>query len=156
MGEPAAVDTLRLSSRLADLARLYPWLADAAARHGLPPRVVFAMQVALEEAAGNAARHGFAPGAAGEIAVWLTSGADEAALVVADTGAPFNPILAAPRSPPTRITDMDPGGQGLRLLRHYCSAVSYERRDGWNQLTLRFALPGRDARGQGPSPSRER
>lgn len=137
MGHAASV--LRLTCAPEDLARLYPWLDAAAAQLRLPAPTIFAMHVALEEVVANAAMHGFAPGDAGEICVRLSTDADDAVLVVEDTGRPFDLTAAAPRPRPARLEDARPGGLGLSLVRHYCQALDYERQGNCNRLTMRFA-----------------
>ena len=134
---------LHLGPDPADLDRLYPWLEAAAAARNLPQAVRFGMHVAAEEAVANAARHAFAPDAPGEIAVRLCDLPDAAALVVEDTGRPFDPVAAPARERPASLRDARPGGLGLTLLRHYCHDISYQRIDGRNHLTMRFPLPRR-------------
>lgn len=130
---------LRIAPADADLARLYPWLEDAAAT--LPPALRNGMHVALEEVVMNVAMHGFAPGQAGEITIRLCRAPDSAALVVEDSGHAFDPTAAAAPARATSLEEAVPGGLGLTLLRHYCRDIAYERVDGRNRLTLRFPLP---------------
>ena len=134
---------LRITSAGADLARLYPWLDAAADAAALPPSVLNGMHVALEEAVANVAMHAYPADAPGEIAIRLTRLPDgAAALTVEDRGPPFDPTAAPAHPPhPASIQDAEPGGLGLTLMRHYCSAIAYERVDGTNRLILRFAAP---------------
>jgi anti-sigma regulatory factor (Ser/Thr protein kinase) len=133
--------TLRVGSAAADLARLYPWLdTQADARH-LPKTVLARMHVALEEAVMNVAMHAFSPGEPGEITVRLDTSPDGAALVVEDSGRPFDPTAAPSPERPTSLSEARPGGLGLTLLRHYCREISYARIGDRNRLTLRFPLP---------------
>jgi anti-sigma regulatory factor (Ser/Thr protein kinase) len=140
MVAPAPAE-LRLGTDTAELARLYPWLETEAKARNLPPALLPGMHVAVEEAVANVALHAFGPDQPGEIAVLLSTSADGAAVVVADSGPPFDPgTVAAPERPASLEAAM-PGGLGLTLLRHYCRDVSYRRIGGRNHLTLRFPLP---------------
>jgi hypothetical protein len=38
------------------------------------------------------------------------------------------------------LLDAEPGGLGIKLLRHYCKDISYARESGRNRLTLGFPL----------------
>lgn len=144
MGPDIATDrtVLVLTRAPADLARLYPWLEAAVTPHRLPAAMLLSMHVALEEAVANVVLHGFAPGDPGEIAIALHRDGDELALTVEDCGRAFDPstTIAPPRA--RNLAEAQPGGLGLGLMRHYCSRIGYERTDGRNRLTLRFAVAG--------------
>lgn len=137
--------SLHLQATPADLTRLYGWLETEARARGLPDRVLFGMQVALEEAVMNVALHAFAPDAPGEIEVHFDTLADAATLVVEDAGPPFDPTAAAVHQRPGSLEAATPGGLGLTLLHHYCDEIDYERSGERNHLTLRFWLAGRQA-----------
>jgi serine/threonine-protein kinase RsbW len=121
-----------------DLAEVHPWLDQAAAR--LPPDLRHGMRVALEEAVMNVAMHGFPAGNPGEITIRLSRSPGSVALIVEDQGRAFDPTQAEPPLLPTSLLDVEPGGMGLILLRHYCGDISYQRRGCVNRLTLRFPL----------------
>jgi serine/threonine-protein kinase RsbW len=128
-------DELRLGADMAGLARLYPWLEAAAA--GLPDKLRHDMHVALEEAVVNVAMHALPADARDGIVVRLERAAGPvlvgAVLVVEDNGTAFNPVAA-----PDASGRDAPGGLGLKLLRHFCRDVRYERAEGVNRLTMRF------------------
>ena len=50
---------LTLTSRLADLALVRPWVDALAVEHALPQDTVFAIHLCLEEALSNIIRHGY-------------------------------------------------------------------------------------------------
>jgi anti-sigma regulatory factor (Ser/Thr protein kinase) len=129
---------LRIGARAAEVQRLYPWLDAAIA--ALPQQLRNDMQVALEEAVMNVAFHAYAPEEPGEVQIALTLGEAEAVLVVEDAGRAFDPVAAPPGKKPESLESAQPGGLGLVLMRHHCRALEYERRDGHNRLTLRFAV----------------
>ncbi len=137
----AAPAPLRMTTAPADLARLYPWLDDAARLLALPPKLLEGMQVALEEAVMNVAMHGYKHEAGGEIIVRLCSEAGAAVLQVEDQGPPFDPVAAPQTVNPVSLEQIDAGGLGLKLLRHFCKDISYARELDRNRLTLRFPIP---------------
>lgn len=129
-------------SAAADLARLYPWLDEAAKYFNLPPKLLEGMHVALEEVVMNVAMHSYAPGTPGEIIVRLQADATAAVLRVDDYGPPFDPVSIPSTTKPASLDDDEPGGLGLKLLRHFCKDISYMREAGSNRLTLRFPFEG--------------
>jgi serine/threonine-protein kinase RsbW len=137
-GPDEASKSLRISGAQADLALVYPWLDDAVAPYGLSAQIRHAMHVALEEAVINVATHNLQPDSQAKIVVRFCIDQGRAVLVVEDAGLPFDPVLAPEKPPATSLSEAEPGGLGLKLLRHYCKDISYTRTDELNRLTLRF------------------
>ncbi len=123
---------LTISGAAADLARLYPWLDEAAGQDAIPDAVLQRLHVALEEAVVNVALHAFT--GEGEEYMTITYQRDPgfATVTITDPGPEFDPVTGQ------AATDAEIGGKGLILLRHFCKDVSYRRVAGQNQLTLRF------------------
>ena len=90
------------------------------------------MRLCLEEVLANIALHG---GEGLSVEAVLTEEPGRLSLSVCDDGKPFDPVTAA--LPEGR----EIGGNGLVLLRRYCSDLSYRRVEDLNLLTLRFTLP---------------
>lgn len=138
-----ARSTLRIGDDPNSLASLYGWLDEAAQTAApamtLSAATLQAMHVALEEAVMNVAMHAFPAGTQDGIVVSLLASAEAAILTVEDDGPPFDPTRPAAASSAASLEDAEPGGLGLRLLRHYCPDIGYERDGGRNRLTLRFA-----------------
>jgi serine/threonine-protein kinase RsbW len=127
---PAA---LEIGTGPQDLARLYLWLEEATKPYLLPPELLRAMHVALEEVVMNIVMHGQAEE---PMAIMAEFTPETASLCIEDSGPAFDPTAA-----PSRPATLEPGGAGLKLLRHYCQDIAYERRAGRNRLTLRFSRP---------------
>jgi anti-sigma regulatory factor (Ser/Thr protein kinase) len=125
-------ESLRITTAAADLARLYPWLDDAAAGLGIPSTLLARMHVALEEAVMNVVMHGFDAAEGQEILVRLSAGPT---LTVEDGGREFDPATAPLKETPP---EDEPGGLGLKLLRHYCPNLTYRRTAKRNILTMHF------------------
>lgn len=132
---------LRVSTVIADLARVYPWLDAVADAHSVPASLLPAMHVVLEEAVANVAMHAYPTGEVGEITVRLCRDTDTIVLTVEDAGVAFDATAVSLPDRAVSLQDATPGGLGLRLIRRYCPDMTYERRDGHNQLTLRFPQP---------------
>jgi len=135
-----APKALRISGDRADLALVYPWLDDAAEPYHLPAQILHAMHVALEEAVINIAMHNLQPDSQDSIAVRLCKEPASLVLVVEDSGLQFDPVSAPEKARARSLDEAQPGGLGLKLLRHYCKDISYARIGGLNRLTLRFPV----------------
>jgi serine/threonine-protein kinase RsbW len=131
---------LQLRGDLSGLRRLARWI-KAGAQHELSTDTSFAVQLCLEEAVANIIMHGGAKGDRVEIAIELER--DGAMLVarIEDTGCEFDPTQFAPLSMAKSLEDAKVGDYGIHLMRSFASSMHYERREGRNRLTLRFAGP---------------
>ncbi len=129
---------LAMTTAPEDLARLYPWLDEAAAAAGVTQPLLGRMHVALEEAVMNVAMHGIGLGRDEVITVRLQAEDGAVALVVEDAGPEFDPVAAPEVAKSASLEGVGAGGLGLRLLRHYCKDMAYRREAGVNRLTLRF------------------
>ena len=97
------------------------------------------VMTALDEVLANIVHHGL-QGASGTIE--LTMGRTGASVVahVADTAAPFDPLLMPLPDTTLPIEKRKLGGLGIALVRALTDEVSYDRRDGRNHLTLTWRL----------------
>jgi len=129
-------ETLTLTNEPFEVARAAAWLDERVSGSGFPPRVVAALQVALEEVLSNILCHGYTDLETHEIEVRLTTDPSAATLLVVDDGTPFDPAGhaadASEETPGTR-----PGGLGLLFVRRLMDEVTFERIDTRNHLTLR-------------------
>jgi len=132
---------LRVTPALEDLARLYPWLDEVTAGAAIPDEVLSRMHVVLEEAVANVAAHGFDAGMTGEITVRVRIWPDAVVLEVEDEGTAFDPTMAPLPRRAESLADTVPGGWGIGLIRRFCPSATYQRSDGINRLTMRFAFP---------------
>lgn len=141
MAEPdAAPEVLCIANAMSDLAQLYPWFEETANRHGLPAKLRHAMHVALEEAVMNVATHAYPLNSKEQMSVQLTVDDHHAQLQIEDSGPPFNPLTVPEIPKASTLAELKPGGNGIRLIRHYCKDLAYTRVSGRNQLTMRFQI----------------
>lgn len=139
-GEHTTGETLRLQSRISDLARVPAWIEGLAARHAIPEDTQYAMNLCLEEALANIVVHGYAAQPDFPIAIHFTSPREDYfVFVVEDEAPPFNPV-DAPELP--KVNDLDEvqiGGQGIRLLRQFSDALDYQPMPAGNRLSIGFS-----------------
>lgn len=140
MTEPnphAVRSRLALTSSLADLARVSPWVGELAAAHAIADRTRFAIEVCLEEVLSNIVRHGYAGEAGHDITVDFVNADAKLTFVVEDEAPPFEP-KRPDDAIPTDLEVIVVGGEGLRLLYRFAGSVEYERLANGNRVTLRF------------------
>jgi anti-sigma regulatory factor (Ser/Thr protein kinase) len=125
---------------LADVARAISWAEALASDAGLSDDLKFAIEICLEESLSNLIVHGRACDGGKQIAVSFVAEAGAVTIEVADQCEPFDVTrVALPAAPSAQ--DMHDGGQGLRLLNAFATALSYKSIDGRNTLTITLRPP---------------
>jgi len=134
-GTPSAVHApahrLEIGTATVELRRLYAWLHEILGDN-VPEDTLFALDLGLHEAVANAMTHGFPH----TIVVTLRHLEDRVEIEIEDDGIPFDPAAVSPPPLPSRLEDVVPGGNGIRLMRRFLDGISYERSPGRNHLVL--------------------
>ena len=133
--------TLDADNGIAELTRLSGWVRELAELWSLPERAVYALDLCLQEAVDNVMRHASGPAGATSIAVAMAHRGDAVHAVVEDGCAPFDPTGHASPGLPDSLEAVEPGGQGIVLLRQFMDELRYEHRDGRNRLEMVHRLP---------------
>lgn len=113
------------------------WLQELAGRQAWPAPVRHALILCADEALTNVAMHARSPDG-GPARIWLRCGktGGGVALCMTDDGAPFDPTRQPLPELATSLDAAQPGGHGLRLMRHYLRSMHYVRRNNRNVLVL--------------------
>ncbi|MBC7940769.1 MAG: ATP-binding protein [Chitinophagaceae bacterium] len=112
------------------------------AGHRLSPRVLYHLELVLEETLMNRLMHAFPQGSRSTDLSVQVSPADapsDIVLCFEDDGVPFDPRQAPEPTWPISIESATPGGLGLHLTRKVASSSDYARVDGRNRYTVRVA-----------------
>ncbi len=136
-----------LAADLGELTRLAEAVEDFGGANDLPPGAVFKLNLCFDELITNAICYGFdaLEQAALSVALAIRDGAVVAE--IRDNGRPFDPFTEAPEADTTlRVEERPVGGLGVLLVRESMDDFSYERRDGFNVVTLRLKLDGAETR----------
>jgi anti-sigma regulatory factor (Ser/Thr protein kinase) len=136
----AAPLQLAVPGRLEALEPARQAVFDHLAPCALGPRVIFAIELILEEVLMNAVLHAFGDDAREhliELRVQLQP--DAVVLQFADDGMPFDPTRATEPEMPASIAEAVPGGRGVLLVRRFARALHYQRSNGHNLLTVEVA-----------------
>ena len=108
------------------------------AENGLPERMIFGFQLALDEILTNVISYGFDEDAQDPvITVTLHLSDTEVGAVIQDNGKPFNPLEDAAEPDVNLPASGRPiGGLGIHLTKAFVQSLTYERVDGCNRLNL--------------------
>ena len=142
---------LVLRNNLAELDRLAGWI-EGWAQQDLSPDLSFAVQLCLEEAVANIIMHSVANGRL-EIAVEVERKDQTLVARIEDNGSAFDPTQVPPPPVPASLDEAKVGDIGIHLMRSFASGIHYERRDGTNRLTMRFAQKHSGSRGLRKTPT---
>jgi serine/threonine-protein kinase RsbW len=129
----------RIPNRISELRPLSLWALDVARELGCPEDRRHDVDLCLAEAVSNVIRHGYVDDATHEIRIEVAREPEALVLLVEDDARPFDP-LALPVLQPRSLDEAKPAGRGVALFRSVADSASYERREGRNRLTLRFAI----------------
>ena len=108
--------------------------------HGAGEADVTGIEVALDEILTNAVNYGFEDGEAHEILLTLSILSGLLTVEVKDDGRPFDPLAIPAPDLDADLENRQIGGLGMHFVRTLLDRVSYDRRNGWNVLTLEKQL----------------
>ena len=135
-----------LAADLGELSRLAEAVEDFGGANGLPPGAVFKLNLCFDELITNAISYGFDTLDEAALSVELSVSDGAVVAEIRDNGRPFDPFTEAPDADTTlRVEERPVGGLGVLLVRESMDGFSYERRDGFNVVTLRLKIDGAEA-----------
>lgn len=133
--------SVTLTNQLTEIERLSAIVDEFGGRHGIPPKVLFEVNMSLDEVLTNIISYGYADALSHDIIVRLSCREGTVSVEVEDDGRAFNP-LTAPEPDLTKPLEERPiGGLGVHLIKTMMDALEYRRERDRNILTFkkRFA-----------------
>jgi anti-sigma regulatory factor (Ser/Thr protein kinase) len=128
---------IKLNNKISELESFNRALTEFGRRHGLSPKVVHDLNLALEEILTNIISYGYTDDREHEIKVRLSAKAGEVNVEVEDDGQPFNP-LEAPEADTTKpLEERNIGGLGIYLVRKLMDGLGYRRQGDKNLLIMK-------------------
>jgi serine/threonine-protein kinase RsbW len=129
--------TRKFSSHLGNLENICTFVTHYAKQAGLDDRQVYAVQLAVDEAATNIIEHGYRSSGEGDVTITCQPEADGLRVILHDHAPPFNPDEIPPPNTGAPLEDLKPRGIGVYLIRKMMDEVNYEfsPKQG-NRLTL--------------------
>jgi anti-sigma regulatory factor (Ser/Thr protein kinase) len=102
----------------------------------LPSKLIYAVNLILEEIITNIINYGYEDEDAHEIKVRIEVEQGEVALTVIDDGKEFNPLTIPAPDQSKSAMDRIEEGLGLQFVRHMRNAMEYRREQGKNILQI--------------------
>jgi anti-sigma regulatory factor (Ser/Thr protein kinase) len=128
---------IKLNNKVSEIERFNQTLTEFGRRHGLAPKVVHDLNLALEEILTNIISYGYTDNREHEIKVRLSMQPGEVKAEVEDDGQPFNPLEAPEADTAQSLEERTIGGLGIHLVRKLMDGLEYKRQGDRNLLTIR-------------------
>lgn len=100
----------------------------------IPPDKLFTVQLIIEELVTNIINYGSSAGKTETIEISLSVQDDALSLAIRDNARAFNPLEAAEPDIGQSLEERAIGGLGLFLVRKKAKSLTYEYRDGFNNV----------------------
>ena len=128
---------LEITAVVENLPKVIDFVEEQTAAFGCSPRVSAQIDVAVEEVFVNIAHYAYYPETGpAVIRVETVREPLQVILTFLDNGQPFDPLVRSEPDIEQPLTDRDPGGLGIFMVRQIMDDVSYEYRNGQNILTF--------------------
>ena len=128
--------TIVLANRLTELERVAHEVEAFGEAHRIAAKLIFNVNVALDEILTNVISYGYPQGGEHVITVRLALRAAELVIEVEDDGRPFNPLEIAPPALKESPEERPIGGLGLHLVRKMMDRLEYRREQDKNILLM--------------------
>ena len=128
---------INLSNKLSELGRVNQSLTEFGQRHGLAPKVVHDLNLALEEILTNTISYGYTDNREHEIKVRLSVQSGEVKAEVEDDGQPFDPLAVPEPDTAKSLEERTIGGLGIHLVRKLMDNLEYKRQGERNLLIMK-------------------
>ncbi|MDR3566291.1 MAG: ATP-binding protein [Negativicutes bacterium] len=138
--KPAEKMTLGID--LKEIGRLHDWLAEFAQKQALSDKLLSTLKLVLEELVVNSIQYGFGQDAGEDeqIEVQIQRVDERIVIVIKDRGQAFD-LLKDNADKPKQKRQV--GGWGIQLVRKSVDKMEYERKDGFNILSIEININGR-------------
>ena len=129
--------SFELKSNLSELDTLCQHLEDFGKKIGLSKKMIFEINLALDELFTNIISYGFNDEDEHSIKITISQQKDELCLCIEDDGVPFNPVDFETSDVACSVENCKIGGLGIHIIRKLMDDICYRRCDDKNILTLK-------------------
>ena len=137
--------SFELKSDLSELDKLCQNLEAFGKKFGLSQKLIFEINLALDELFTNIISYGFQDEKEHIVKVTLIPENDQLCLCIEDDGKPFNPIEFETPEVSCSVEECKIGGLGIHIMKKLMDEVCYERCDDKNILNLKKKLSSEEA-----------
>ena len=133
---------LEVPAHLSVLRQVSAWVEAQAVDWCIPEEILPRLDLCLNEVVANCVTHGGPDVMQAPLGLQLSLAASHAqtlvTLSIADSGSPFDPTSAAPKTRAASLADATPGGLGLVMMRENANRLVYRRSGGRNHIDMLF------------------
>jgi serine/threonine-protein kinase RsbW len=134
---PGATRSLTMAANTASLHTAIEFVRTGASEASLPKARIGELDLVIEEIFMNVCCHAYPDGRQGIVTLTYSVPAPgELNVEVADQGAEFNPLMAAPPNVTLNLESRPIGGLGIFLVKTLAPSLTYRRDRDWNRLTF--------------------
>ena len=137
--------SFELKSDLSELDSLCENLETFGEKFGFSKKLIFEINLALDELFTNIISYGFKDGKEHIVKMTLTPQNDELCLCIEDDGKPFNPVDFETPDVSCTVEECKIGGLGIHIMKKLMDEICYERCNDKNMLTLKKKIGTEDA-----------
>jgi anti-sigma regulatory factor (Ser/Thr protein kinase) len=125
-------------NRVPDLIQAMQQAEDFLANKGLSPKALYLVILTIEEMGTNIIKYGYDDLHPHVIDLQLELLPQHVVVRLIDDGHAFDPLSAPEPDVIADLSERDPGGLGICLVRKLADGMEYRRQDGRNHLTVRI------------------
>ncbi len=132
---------IQLKNNLSELESVNKVVAEFAERHHLSSKVLFNLNLALEEILTNVISYAYDDKDEHQITVRLFLEQGQLNVEVEDDGRPFNPLEAPEPDLSKSLEERSVGGLGIHFVRKLMDELEYRREEGRNLFVIKMKGP---------------
>jgi serine/threonine-protein kinase RsbW len=140
--------SVELKNDLIELGRMSQIVGEFCASNKLPPDIVFALTLSLEEILTNIITYGYDDNDEHVIIVLLNLHQGQVCIQVEDDGKPFNPLQVDAPDIDKPLEERPIGGLGIHLVKNHMDSLKYQRKDERNLLIMKKKANLNQAQGE--------
>jgi len=125
-----------LKNNYGELERLQECVEEFLCQHGVEAKVIYTMNLALEEMVTNVIKYGYDDADEHTIQVDIEKTTQLVQAVVSDDGHEFNPLNRATPDTSIPLEEREIGGLGIHLVRKMLDEVNYTRKESRNYFSM--------------------
>jgi anti-sigma regulatory factor (Ser/Thr protein kinase) len=134
--------SITIPNQLSEIEKAARLIETFGETHGLPPEIVFNLNLALDEIVTNIISYAYDDDADHRVKVHVALDRDVVSVCVEDDGRAFNPLDAEPPDIRLGIDERPIGGLGVHIVRSLMDALEYRRENGRNIFIMSKRTPG--------------
>lgn len=128
---------LILQNEVEQLSKLSDFIDSIAEELSIDSSMAMSLNLAIEEAVTNVVMYAYPEGEVGNVVIIANFTEGMLVFTISDNGIPFDPTSKTDADVTLNVEERPIGGLGIFLVKNLMDFVGYERKNGYNILTLK-------------------